>query len=210
MKLIKPHWLLPMLSLGLIIHLTACVNAQPTPPIETYALPSPTPIPPTGVSKTRLLMMPATIAPQFSDVALIYRTSETQYLLDPYRQFLTAPSLQISNYLQNRLKNKVKATLLGADHPLAANYTLQININDLYADYRHKTAPVAIVSMEFTLYHAKNSVMRQVGYLTLRESTPVAPNNPNALLQGYQQDLENMLPSLNNFLNKMLCDEVAP
>lgn len=188
--------------------LAACVSSQPTLPIETFALPASTAPTSTVTSNAILFVSPANIAPQFSNFSFMYRISDTQYLTDPYRQFLSAPNIQISNYLQNQLSRSVNATVIGPNSLLTANVVLQENINALYADYRDKIAPVAVLDITFTLYQLNNGKAVQVGTLALRENTPVAPNDPNALLQGYQKDLDKMLPKLSGFLRKQLTSEI--
>ncbi|MES2204708.1 MAG: hypothetical protein V4496_05750 [Pseudomonadota bacterium] len=183
--------------------LTACASHKPTPPIETYSLPSTTLTQTATLSKQDnvIRMMPATIAPQFSNAAFIYRVSSVQYLTDPYRQFLTAPNIEISSYLENHLAVSPKMMLISSDNLTPANFVLQENITELYADYQNKLAPEAVLSIQFILYHCDNGVMKQVGTTTLSEKTSIKPNDPTSLLAGYQSNLDKMTKKLSQWIN---------
>lgn len=186
----------------LSLALTACGGSKKTPAIETYSF-APITISPTSISqkKTVLRIAPASIAPQFSNYSFIYRTSNAQYLIDPYRQFLTAPSIEVTSYLQNQLAPSLNATLISTDNLMSAEFILQENITELYADYRNKSAPEAVVSMQFILYRCEKGITKQVGILTLSEKTNVKPNDPASLIAGYQSNLNKMVEKLSRFID---------
>lgn len=185
--------------------LTACTGSKQTPPIETYSF-SPTITQQTSsASKANVLrMIPASISPQFSNYSFIYRTSKTQYLVDPYRQFLTAPNIEITTYLENDLAPSLNATLVSTDNLTPANYILQANITGLYADYQNKSAPEAVISIQFVLYHCDHGVTKQIGTILLNEKTSIKPNDAASLMEGYQSDLDKMTEKLSAFVNKQL------
>lgn len=96
------------------------------------------------------------------------------------------------------------ASLISADSLAPAKFILQENITALYADYRNKSAPEAVVSMQFTLYQCKNGVTAQIATISLSEKTPIAANNPASLLEGYQHNLSHITQSLGGFIDKHL------
>lgn len=183
--------------------LTACVGGKQAPAVETYSF-TPKAIQSSSAishNSTVIRMMPATITPQFSNNAFIYRTSEIQYRIDPYREFLAAPNTEITIYLERLLGPSLKATLVSSDNLTPANFVLQENITELYADYQNKTKPQAVLSIQFILYRCENSVMKQIGTISLSEKTPIKPNDPTSLLEGYQSNIGKMTKQLSVFVN---------
>lgn len=186
--------------------LTACAGGKTTPPIETYSL-NPTPLAQNlSSSKNQNVtrIMTASIAPQFSNDSFIYRLSSAQYLTDPYRQFLTAPNIEVSTYLENKLTPLLNTTLVSSDNLTPANFILQENITQLYADYQNKSMPEAVTSIQFILYHYDNGVTKQISTLSLSAKTSIMPNNPTSLIDGYQNNLDKIAEKLSIFLNKQL------
>lgn len=189
----------------LTLALTACMTHEKTHPIETYsfapvAAAQPSSSAPQKVSVLR--MMPANITPQFSNYFFIYRESTTKYLTDPYRQFLTAPNTEITTYLQNHLGPLVNTRLVTSDNLTTANFILQENITELYADYQNKLAPEAVTSIQFILYSNENGSPEQIDAVTLNEKTKIAPNNPESLMKGYQQNLDNIAEKASVIINQ--------
>lgn len=188
--------------------LTACVGGKQSPAVETYSFTPKVmqPIADTPHNSTVIRMMPATITPEFSNNAFIYRTSEMQYRIDPYREFLAAPNTEITIYLEHLLAPSLNATLVSSDNLTPANFVLQENITELYADYQNKTKPQAVLSIQFILYRCENSVMKQVGTMSLSEKTPIKTNDPASLLEGYQSNLNNITKKLRVFINQKLAE----
>ena len=191
----------------LSITLAACTGSKKTPPIQTYSF-AQTTSSSTKENNTKennvVRMMPASIVPQFSNYAFIYRVSSVQYLTDPYRQFLTAPDTEITAYLNNRLAPSLNAALISNDNLAPANFILQGHITELYADYQNKSTPEAVMSIQFILYQCDNGVTKQVGTITLSEKTNIKPNDPASLLEGYQHDLDKIAGKLSTFINHTL------
>ncbi|MBP9726415.1 MAG: hypothetical protein KBD83_02980 [Gammaproteobacteria bacterium] len=193
----------------LTLALTACMTHEKTHPIETYSF-APVTAQPSSSSPQKasvLRMMPANITPQFSNYFFIYRESTTKYLTDPYRQFLTAPNTEITTYLHNHLGPLVNTKLVTSDNLTTANFILQENITELYGDYQNKSAPEAITSIQFILYSNENGSPTQIGAVTLNEKTTIAPNNPESLMKGYQQNLDNIAEKASVFINQYVSNK---
>lgn len=195
-----------LLTLIVSLSLAACVGHEKTPPIETYSLATATAsIKQTSSQNKHIMrMMPASIAPEFSNYSFIYRTSNSRYLVDPYRQFLSSPNAEITSYLQNALAPTLQATLIASDNLMTANFVLQENITALYADYQNKSAPEAVMEIQFILYQCKGGTTSQISTLNLSERTPIAPNDPTSLIKAYQNDLDKMTGKLSVFINQQL------
>ena len=194
----------PIITITLLsIALASCVGGKKTPSIESYSF-TPKAIQQASTSSQNnavIRMMPANITPQFANASFVYRTSAMQYRIDPYRQFLTAPNTEVTTYLESDLAPLLSATLISGDNLTPANFILQENITELYADYQNKSAPEAVISIQFILYRCDNGVMKQVGMTTLSEKTSIKPNDPVSLLEGYQEDLDKMAKKLSKWIN---------
>lgn len=193
--------IIPVLTFSCV--LAACASKQATPPIETFSFSPNTQT--ASISHTQTVrMMSASITPQFSNYSFIYRTSTAQYITDPYRQFLAAPNIEITTYLENKLASSLNANLISSDNLALANYVLQENITELYADYRDKSTPEAVITIQFILYQCNGDNKSLMGTTTLTEKTTIAPNNPTSLIAGYQSDLDNISQQLSDFINQKI------
>lgn len=198
--------ILPVITTILSLALASCVGGKQTPSMETYSF-TPKTTQQTVVSPKKTVVIriiPANITPQFANNAFIYRVSKMQYLIDPYRQFLTAPNIEISTYLENNLAPLLNATLISNDNLAPANFILQENITELYADYQNKSAPDAVLSIQFILYHCDKGVTKQLSTLTLSEKTSIKPNDPTSLLEGYQSNLDKMMRGLSVYITQSI------
>lgn len=185
------------------ITLTACVSHKPTPATETFSLTSPSiTTSSTEIHQPIIRMMPTTIDPAFSNSFFIYRISSAQYLTDPYRRFLTASNIEINDYLFNLLSSSTKISLINSANLMPSQYILQSNINKLYADYQNKSAPQAVINMQFILYsNEDNKPLKQVASITLEEKAPIKPNDANSLIAGYEVDLNKISQQVRELIN---------
>ena len=194
----KTFYFITIISLAL----TACISHKNTPATETFSL---TPTSTTALSSELqnpiIRMMPATIESQFSNSFFIYRTSSIQYFTDPYRRFLSSPNIEISSYLENKLPISLKGSLIAADSLATENFILQENISELYADYRNKAAPQAVVAIQFILYTTEHGKTTQIASINLREQTAIKPNDAASLLAGYAHDLDVISQQAADFIN---------
>jgi ABC-type uncharacterized transport system auxiliary subunit len=88
----------------------------------------------------------------FASRQLVYRVDEFQYEPDYYHQFLVLPGVMITEETRDWLANSGlfdRVTAVGSR--VESTYLLEGNVIDLYADFRSKSAPVAIVAIRFFL-----------------------------------------------------------
>lgn len=170
--------------------LSACITSKDTPNISYYSLDNATQSVPSDIaSKTIVRVMPVSIVPQYSVKSFVYRTSETNYISDPYRQFLLAPSLQITQYLTNTMQNDLDVTIVNSDSLLIANYVVQFDVSKLYADYQHKDAPLALTSINALLYHVTATSTTKIAEKTFSAEQAITPNDAKSLIDGYNKNL---------------------
>jgi|GEM_PF-3541469 len=129
-----------------------------------------------ATKKTRanysILIAPIDIAAPFDQQNFIYRVSTNQYLVDYYNSFMLAPARQLDSLLVNYLQTTKKfksivlqkeqqsfntATNTSANNAIDATskmtkkIILKIKILELYADYRDRNHPQAVVTLRINL-----------------------------------------------------------
>ena len=172
------------------LFLSACVSGKDTPNISYYSLENATQsVPSDTASETVVRVMPVSIVPQYSVKNFIYRTGETNYVSDPYRQFHLAPSLQITQYLTNAMQDELDVTIVSADSLLIANYVVQFDVSKLYADYQNKNAPEAMTSISALLYYVTPTRTAKIGEEIFSAQQAIAPNDAKSLIKGYNKNL---------------------
>ncbi|MEI8055013.1 MAG: hypothetical protein WCH10_03315 [bacterium] len=89
------------------------------------------------------------IAP-FDQLDFLYRIKPGQYLTDYYHSFLVSPAEQLEPIFINYLK-ALGDFGLDTTTSLAAQNKLQVQITELYADYRDHDNPKAVIALHFVL-----------------------------------------------------------
>lgn len=152
-------------------------------------------------NKKILQVLAPSIAPQFANTVFVYRTSDIHYQNDFYHVFFIPPSQQIQEILMQYLGNTsfIGQTIDSAS-PIRAHYMLHSKILALYADYRHRTHPKAIMTIQFTLLKYHQGKMYQLMHLTFSESAPLKQKDSESLVYGWSQDLQKILQKLSTQL----------
>ena len=145
------------------------------------------------------------IAPQFSGIYFVYRTSSTHYLTDHYHYFFNPPAQQINQIVTNYLGNTGLFNYVTNDDDYEhAHYTLHTKILDLYADYRNRQKPKGIITIQFTLFQHSKLETKIVMNKTFRETIPLQAKNSDALINAWNQGLENILKKLTQNLSRVV------
>lgn len=143
------------------------------------------------------------IISQFSGTSFVYRINEINYISDYYNIFFGFPSMQIG---QNGVKyiQASKIFKYASDNilPLEADYVLKTNILELYADYRDKKSPKAVISIQYTLI----SLKKQPAIIfnkTFSQSITITEKNSIALVDGWNNGLQKILEQMLNWLRSL-------
>lgn len=184
--------------------LASCVSHEKTPATNHYALDVSEIDYNIEQSRTfpTLRVMPATIDPRYSSKGFVYKQSTNNYSTDPYNQFVTAPNLQISQYVMNHLYGSINAQVIDSDNLMLANYILQLNIESLYSDYTDTSHPFAKTAITATLYKITNGEARVVEQKRFSASNPTEKNNPATLIETYNLNLDEINSDMVTMINK--------
>jgi hypothetical protein len=86
----------------------------------------------------------------FDQTDFFYRVGSDRYLVDYYNGFMVSPREQLDSILRTQLRSLSKCDLGGLDSAKPIN-VLQVRLIELYADYRDRTNPTGVVSIQFRL-----------------------------------------------------------
>jgi hypothetical protein len=111
-----------------------------------------TPVP--GVLKVRHCRA---VAP-FDSQYFLYRTEAGQYQQDYYRQFLTPPNEQITEYLRSWIEESgLFKAVLPASSAASPDYILEPHLLTLYSDFSDPTQPKTVLKMHVIVLKMEKS-----------------------------------------------------
>ena len=118
-----------------------------------------------------------------------YRLGPTHYLQDDYRGFATVPARQIGQQLRLALNGGIN---------VKNEWMLYCYVTDLYADYRERDNPSAVIGIKFALCYTgknvvKNGLYKQFSY---KERIKIVGANAEALVTAWQSGFEKIVKTL--------------
>jgi ABC-type uncharacterized transport system auxiliary subunit len=194
------------LFIVLILGLSACAKLQRNYPERNYFILS---VADKNPNKSKayggtLEVDRLQISPSFSGREFVYRKGELSYQSDFYNQFFKAPVLLISDEVIKWLSESgpfkhVVAPTVDVD----SDYTLQGNISELYGDFRTQSAPKAVLAIQFFLIDDRPTNPVIVFQNNYRRGISLSSNSPSALVEGWNEALEQILAALQEDLRKV-------
>jgi uncharacterized lipoprotein YmbA len=193
-----------LLSILLLSALMACSlpTRAPVTPTSWLVAPERTGAPLKQQSNSWLKVGAVSVASPFDGKSLVYRVSDQRYEKDFYNIYASIPSEMISNSEREWLnRSNIFSATLGQSNSLFPYYTLQVTVNEFYGDYRVK--PEAVVSLEFFLTVTNNGKANPlIGANRYTKRIALKDNSPEALVQGQQQALAEILKQYEEQLYK--------
>jgi ABC-type uncharacterized transport system auxiliary subunit len=186
-------------ALALLALSSGCVSLEKAYPDKRYfVLETPgqaNPANPTG--NDTLEVSNVRVSPRYGDRSFIYRTSAAGYESDFYNQFLVSPASLITEEIRKGLiGSHLFKYVIGPASQLQPSYVLEGTVNALYGDFRNTDSPRAVLEMEFFLTSeipANPGILMQQRYA---KSIPLSGRSPEALVQGWNEALDEILTSL--------------
>lgn len=135
------------------------------------------------------------IAAPFEGRSLVYRTGESSYVRDPYAEFLDWPADEMIISVRKRLRSSgVFGSVVEAGSALKPNTLVEINVSQLYGDFRQKDHPQAVLTMRFIFLSAPNGVADKVLFQKeYSRRLPLKAPAADALINGWNQALAEIL-----------------
>jgi hypothetical protein len=138
------------------------------------------------------------IAAPFEGRSLVYRTGEFSYARDPYAEFLDTPAEALRDPVREWLRrdgNFREVTAEGS--ALKPDTLVEINITQLFGDFRQPGRPLAILTIQFTFFDAPNGApAKTILQREYSRSVPLSAPGAGALMQGWDQALAEILGSV--------------
>jgi len=135
------------------------------------------------------------IAAPFDNRPLVYRTGDFSYVNDPYAAFLELPEEELIAPVRAGLCRQGDfSTVIGTGSALKPDTLLEINVSELYGDFRQPENPKAVLTMQFLFFDATNGLpIKLLFQKEYSRSIPIEKPNAPVLLKGWNQALTEIL-----------------
>jgi len=135
------------------------------------------------------------VTPPFDGRSLVYRTGEFSYERDPYAEFLVSPAEGLLAPVCGRWRDAGTFDAVSeAGSALTPDTLVEIQVSQLYGDFRQTGTANAVLAMRFVFFDAPKGVP---GKVILQQeysrSVPLEARNPAALIKGWNQALAQIL-----------------
>jgi cholesterol transport system auxiliary component len=201
--------------LAAMVLFCGCVSFERSYPDRRYFVLEVPPINPVANPGGRGVLQLATVrvSPRYADRNFVYRRSDARFESDYYNQFLIPPSALVTEEIRRALERAaVFQYVVGPTHPLSPTHVLDSSVNVLYGDFRDLQAPQAVMEMEFFLSReapAQSLSPAKLGrtddgdlasgivlHKKYHKVVPVTARTPEALVQGWNKALEEIVTAL--------------
>ncbi|MHC4207131.1 MAG: hypothetical protein ACYSTT_20955, partial [Planctomycetota bacterium] len=147
-----------------------------------------------------------TIASAFNSKSLIYRVGEFEYESDFYNEFLVSPTAMITEKVRNWLtESGVALRVLDPGSNIDPTHIIEGNVIALYADFRSKSAPKAIMEIRIFLLETKNETESGIVFgKTYTSSVGLESQSPDDLISAFDRCLVEILTNLEKDLAQNL------
>ena len=133
-----------------------------------------------------------TISPRYESGELVYRQSEFNYAADFYNRFFVSPEILVAEETRTWLKHSgMFRNMLEPGSHAIPQYILEGCITTMQGDFRK--SPLAVLEIQFLVSEgadAPGKILMQKDY---RQEVPLPKAEANALVQGLNQALEQIL-----------------
>jgi ABC-type uncharacterized transport system auxiliary subunit len=177
--------------------LTGCL-ARPHLDRQSFVFDPPARSAPSIRSSSRVLgIRTLQVAAPFEGRAFVYRTGEFSYDRDPYAEFMVPPAEGLAFPICRWLREAGGFNAVAEKgSSLKPNTLMEIQVGQLYGDFRPSENATAVLSMRFVFFDAPNGIPGKV--LLQREysrNIPLKARTAAALIEGWNQALAQILDS---------------
>ncbi len=141
------------------------------------------------------------VAPPFERQRFIYRTAESSFQSDFYRQFQSPPGVLVREATRDWLADSgLFSAVLDRGGTLGPDWLLEGEVRELYADLRQGVAPRAVLGVEFRLLDARSRTLEVAFQRRYAESVEAASPEAAALVEAWNESLGRVLAALESDL----------
>jgi cholesterol transport system auxiliary component len=145
------------------------------------------------------------IAAPFDGRSLVYRTGEFSYERDPYAEFLDAPGEDLLPAMSEWLcRSGNFEAVVAAGSALKPGLLVEINVSQLYGDFRQPKQPAAIFTVQFVFLEATNGIPGKAIFQTeYSRSVPLNAPTAFALMAGWNEALAKITAEVSSDLRSL-------
>lgn len=180
--------------LALSLILTGCLS-KPALVTRKFALQTPAMTGSVaGKGTGTLLVSPVEVSPSFASQPLVYRIGPNEYETDPYAGFLVPPADSLTSPIRACLANSgLFSNVVGPDSLLKPDKVLQVQVTELYGDFRDARQPTAVLALRVVFANYGGDVLLQKEY---SRHLTIPKNTAAALVAGWNQALGEIMGEL--------------
>jgi ABC-type uncharacterized transport system auxiliary subunit len=206
------QWIVNILAiLAAILVLCGCLSKPPLHK-QTFTFGAPPTASGGAVAGDRVLgIRHLRIAPPFDGRSLVYRTGEFSYVRDPYAEFLDPPEEELMAPVRGWLSRAGGfSEVVDAGSALKPNTVVEINVTQLYGDFRWSDHACAVVTMHLVFFEARNGVpTKPILQQEYSRSIPVTAPSAAALMEGWNQAFGGIFAEVASDLRRSPWDKSA-
>jgi ABC-type uncharacterized transport system auxiliary subunit len=195
---------LPLILLLGAGFLSGCLS-RPALTRQSFSFSIPSMVTNAPAGRARVLeIRQVTVAAPFDSQSFVYRTGAYSYERDPYAQFLVPPAETLVAPLRGYLmESGLFQDVVSRESELKSDLLVQVRVEELYGDFRNRSAPVAVLRMSVVFVRAGNGARGKV-WLQKRFEQRIPFRQPTAaaLMAAWDQGLKRIAGELNEQLRE--------
>jgi uncharacterized lipoprotein YmbA len=144
-----------------------------------------------------LLVSSLRVSPRYDGRSFIYRLSDANFESDFYNQFLVSPGALITEEVRRAVSQAgITEHVVGTASQLEPTHVLEGTVEALYGDFRDRSAPRAVLEMEFFLSKDSATKAEIIARRRYHKSVIVNGGSAEALVRGWNVALNEILTAL--------------
>ncbi len=211
----RSRWIVRISNAALLASTFTFAGCLARPPLNkaTFAFDTPASSVTNATTSDRVLAIRSLeVAPPFDGRALVYRTGEFLFQRDPYAEFLDSPEEGLLGPVSGMLRG---AGCFGAvvepGSAVKPDTLVEINITQLYGDFRTPGSPYAVLAMELIFLNATNGIPGKVIFQrAYSRRVPMNSPSPGALMAGWNNAFMSILADVTSALGRAQVDAASP
>jgi ABC-type uncharacterized transport system auxiliary subunit len=167
---------------------------------RAFAFSLPADLPVTNAPTNIVALNRVSISPLFQSRSFTYRTANNTYEQDPYAGFLIPPERALAEPIRAWIRGSgVFGRLVEPGSGLTPTLVAEVSVNELYADFRKPSQPVATMEIHFIFYEVKDGTPgRVVLDKVCAHETHLTGKTPDALMAAWDADLREIIEEINS------------
>ncbi len=188
--------------------LAGCVNLEKSYPGKRYFMldVSPNKDIVSHDSEKALTVRRIRVTPKYGGKGLVYRLGELSYESDFYNEFFISPVSMFTEEIRKRLSGSgLFKFVVAPSSILDTTYILESMVTSLYGDYRVKTAPKAVMEIQFFLLHETDNSPNIIFQNRYHKEESLKGNTPEALVTSWNSVFNQILSEFeSDLINNVL------